>query len=196
MEIKTKEQLEDEWGPAKALSPTEVINMFNWAKLKKVDVFYDLGSGHGRVVIGAIEHGKVKKAIGIEHEDDRFCKAREIAKRSLSKNKLKKIDFWLGDMEEFDISNATVVYEGHDPYEEDKMYTKLFKRKKGVKIIKRLHSLRLPAVTTTARRLRRRRARTHRGPQRQMHRRRRMLVSRPAAARSRPYWLAACFAAV
>lgn len=137
MEIKTKEQLEDEWGPAKALSPTEIINMFKWAKLKKTDVFYDLGSGHGRVVRGAIEHGKVKKAIGIEHEDDRFCKAREIAKRALSKNKLKKIDFWLGDMEEFDISNATVVYEGHDPYEEDKMYRKLFKRKKGVKIIKR-----------------------------------------------------------
>jgi len=107
MEVKTEKQLEDEWGPAKALSPTEIIKMFKWAKLKKTDVFYDLGSGHGRVVRGAIEHGKVKKAIGIEHEDDRFCKAREIAKRALSKNKLKKIDFWLGEMDEFDISNAT-----------------------------------------------------------------------------------------
>lgn len=137
MEIKTRKQFEDEWGPADAITPTEIMVMLNWLKLKKNDVFYDLGSGYGRVVRAAIKHGKVRKAVGIEHEDDRFCRAREIAKRTMSKKELKKIDFWLGDMEDFDISDATVIYEGHEPFEEDKMYRKLLKGKKGVKIIKR-----------------------------------------------------------
>ncbi len=137
MEIKTEKQLEDEWGPANALSKSEAIKMLRWIKLKKTDVFYDLGSGHGRIVRYAVKYGKVKKAVGIEHEDERFCKSRDISKKTMSKNQLRKIEFWLGDMEDFDISDATVIYEGHEPFEEDKMYRKLLKGKKGVKIIKR-----------------------------------------------------------
>lgn len=138
MDFKTEKQLEDEWGPANALSTSEIKKVFRWAKLKKTDVFYDLGSGHGRVVRCAVQFGNVKKAVGIEHEDERFCKARNIAKRTMSRYRLKKIYFKLGDMEDFEISDATVVYEGHELYEEEvKMYGKLLKRKKGVKIIKR-----------------------------------------------------------
>lgn len=137
MEIKTEKQLEEEWGPANALSPLEIKNMLSWVKLKSTDIFYDLGSGHGRVIRLAVQHAHVKKAIGIEHVEDRFCRSREIVKRTISKSDLKKVDFLFGDMEDFDLSDATVVYEGHDPYDkEDQMYRKLFGGKK-VKIIKR-----------------------------------------------------------
>jgi len=137
MEICSEKQLEDEWGSANALSPSEIIRMLTWVKVRKSDVFYDLGSGHGRVVRMAITHGHVKKAVGIEHVEDRFCRSRAIAKRTLSRRNLKKIEFLCGDIEDFDISDVTVVYEGHNPFDkEDRMYRRLFKNKR-VKIIKR-----------------------------------------------------------
>lgn len=137
MNIKTEKQLENKWGPANAVTPIEIINMFRLAELRRNDVFYDLGSGHGRVIIMAIIHGKVKRAIGIEQDADRFCRSRSIAKNLLSKKNLKRIDFLCGWSDEFEISDATVVYESHDPFDdEDKLYKDSFKNKE-VRIIKK-----------------------------------------------------------
>src|SRR2546425_2218626 len=128
LDIKTEKQLEYEWGPANAVTPTEIINMFRLARLRKNDVFYDLGSGHGRVIVMAVTHGKVKRAIGIEQDADRFCRSRSIAKRHLSKKRLKRVDFLCGYSDDFEISDATVVYESHYPYyDEDKLYKESFK---------------------------------------------------------------------
>jgi len=68
----SEEELEDEWGPANAITPSEIINLLKLANSKSSDIFYDLGCGHGRVVRMAITYGKVKKAIGIEHEEERL----------------------------------------------------------------------------------------------------------------------------
>lgn len=137
MEFLTKKQAADECGPADAITPSQIRNMLRLANVGKHDVFYDLGSGNGRVVRMAVIEAKAKEAIGIENDADRFCRSRIIAKRELTKKQLKRIDFVNLNIEEVDFSDATVVYEGHDESKgERKLYKSVFKNKR-VKIVKR-----------------------------------------------------------
>lgn len=136
MEILTKKQADDECGPVNAITPTQIMNMLKLANLSSGDVFYDLGSGYGRVVRFAVTKWRVKKAIGIEYDGDRFCVARTIAKRELTRNQLKKIDFLCIDIVKSDFSDATVIYDGHEEDKEEiKIYNKVLKNRR-VKIVK------------------------------------------------------------
>ncbi len=137
MEFLTKKQAEDECGPANAITPFQIRNMLRLANVGKNDIFYDLGSGHGRIVRMAITEGHAKEAIGIEDDADRFCSSRTIAKRELSKKQLKRAEFLCGDMEEFDLSDANIVYEGHEQFSKEiEFYKRKFKNKR-VKIVKK-----------------------------------------------------------
>lgn len=128
MDSPYEKEIADEWGPANAVTHFQIRKMFKMAKLKRNDVLYDLGSGHGRVVRLAVTEGHVKRAIGIEHEPERFCHARALAKKLLTKRQLAKVDFWFEETGDSDLVGATVVYYGLEPHEdEDKMFRKLFK---------------------------------------------------------------------
>lgn len=137
MEFLTKKQTEDKWGPANAINPSQILNMLELGRVGSNDVFYDLGSGHGRVVRMAVTKKHAKKAIGIELDEDRFCMSRNIAKRELSRRQLKKVDYWLGYFQDYELSDATVVYEGHYEIKDEVNNYKKILKKRRVKIIKR-----------------------------------------------------------
>jgi hypothetical protein len=73
---------------------------------------------------------------GIEKDVTRFCNSVKIAKINLSRQQLKKIDFWRADYKHYDFSDATIIYNGlTEEDEEIKTYENVFRQKKA-KIIK------------------------------------------------------------
>lgn len=129
------------------LTPKQIIILFKFANVRKKDVFYDLGSGHGNIVIEAIKQRKVKKAIGIELTKKFYIHSRKKAIEKFDKTQLKNnIDFWYGDYDGFvdndtynyDITDATVVFNSLDPNEDEvTFYNTQFRSKSGIKIIKK-----------------------------------------------------------
>src|SRR5215207_204259 len=136
MDFPTTRQAEDESGPANALSPGEIKNMLELAHITKRDVFYDLGSGNGRIVRTVAAKTKARYVYGIEKDVTRFCDSIKIARQKLNRQQLKKIDFWCADYKKYDFQDATIIYNGlTEENEEIKTYEKVF-QKKNVKIIK------------------------------------------------------------
>jgi len=132
-----EKEIADEWGPANAVTPFQIRSMFRMAKLGTNDVYYDLGSGHGRTVRLAAKEFRVRMAIGIEHEPERFCHARMLAKKTLTKRQLDRVEFWLEEMDESDLVGAKVAFYGLEPHRhEDKLFRKLFKGRR-VRIIRK-----------------------------------------------------------
>jgi 16S rRNA A1518/A1519 N6-dimethyltransferase RsmA/KsgA/DIM1 with predicted DNA glycosylase/AP lyase activity len=66
LDFPTKREAEDKCGPANALSPSEIKNILELAHITKRDVFYDLGSGYGRIVRIVVRKTKAKYVYGIE----------------------------------------------------------------------------------------------------------------------------------
>lgn len=58
--------------------------LFDYLKINKEDILYDLGSGVGKVVLLAAINTPVKKAIGVEISKERFLKAKEALKNAQS----------------------------------------------------------------------------------------------------------------
>lgn len=123
-------------GLANAILPFEIMDILTSIKIGKNDVFYDLGSGHGRFVRIFVKNTNAKSVNGIEIDADRFCKSVRIAKRSLTKEQRKRIGFICSDFEKFDFGDATIIYEGHEEsMDEIPLYQRILK-KNQVKIIK------------------------------------------------------------
>ena len=76
------------------------------ARLKKDDVFYDLGCGDGRVVIRAVKEG-IKKGVCVEINSSLIERAKEAAQRE---GVYDKIEFLNEDFFKVPLSDATVVY--------------------------------------------------------------------------------------
>lgn len=140
--LKEEEDLEN--GDPAALDEIDIKNLIRFADAGKNDVFYDLGSGFGEIVLQFVKQSKVKKSYGIEEDIKRYLHSIEYTRDEIAKNKLNKIDFWRADYNYYDFSNATIIYNGIDvaggkkrgDFDEIKLYNKLFKNKE-VKIIKR-----------------------------------------------------------
>lgn len=135
MDCLSKKQAESECGPANAILPSEIKDILDNIKINKSDVFYDLGSGHGRFVRTVVKNTKAKKAKGIESDVNRFCKSIRMAKKTLTKSQKKRVEFICSEFEKFNFSDATIIYEGH---EEDCMEVPLYQKtlKNKTKIIK------------------------------------------------------------
>src|SRR6185503_8737924 len=114
MDSPYEKDLANTWGPANAVTPFQIRSMFKMAKLSKNDVYFDLGSGHGRTVRIAAAEFRVKRAIGIEHEPERYCHARGLARRHLSRKQLERVDFWLQEMDDTTPAGVTIAYYGLD----------------------------------------------------------------------------------
>ena len=122
----------------------EIKNLIKLAKPTKKDIFYDLGSGYGDVVRYVFRNTNVKRAVGIEFDIKRFLISVEKTRDEFYKKDLRNIDFWCADYRNYDISKATIVYDGIDEIgdmpsldnDAIKLCRKYFENKK-IKIIKR-----------------------------------------------------------
>ncbi len=131
-------------GDPEALSHDEIMNMINFVKPKKKDVFYDLGSGYGNIIIEFVKHTSVKTANGIEDDIKRYLHSIEFTRDELTMFDMKRLEIWRADFCHYDFSDATIVYNGIDvigndsksDLDEIELYNKHFKDKE-VKIIKR-----------------------------------------------------------
>tara|TARA_B100000963_G_C22629781_1_gene674296 strand:+ start:3216 stop:3845 length:630 start_codon:yes stop_codon:yes gene_type:complete len=71
-------------------------------------VFYDLGSGLGKMVIHiGLQYG-VKKSIGIEFSKERSCVSERL-KQEYAKD-AKNIEFYCGNILDYNLSDANVIY--------------------------------------------------------------------------------------
>ena len=91
-------------------TPPEIVEkMLSIADIKEGDVVYDLGSGDGRIVIGAAERGA--RGVGVEADPIRVIWSRLKARGSLAHDRVRFI--W-GDFFKNSVANASVVtvYQG------------------------------------------------------------------------------------
>ena len=101
------------------LNDRQISTLIEFANFTHRDVFFDIGSGKGRVVRRVAERTSAKKSIGIESVFRQYDKGRKAAIRSLTRARSLKTDFWYGDMDFrrdntsknfYDLSEATVAY--------------------------------------------------------------------------------------
>lgn len=98
------------YGEIKYDSLQTVLNDLN---IKSTDVFYDLGSGVGKATIQAYLNFPFKKAVGVELSPTRSNNAEKIKKQLEAKGLIKKnrkLEFHQGDIGEYNINDATVIY--------------------------------------------------------------------------------------
>lgn len=96
-----------------------LYGLFNEISPKPGEIFYDLGSGSGRLVLYAALSFPFAKCIGIELLDDLINIAQtklELCKKELPNlpdfdaSKLGEIEFIHADFRKIDISNANIIY--------------------------------------------------------------------------------------
>jgi len=110
-------------------------------KLTYKDIFYDLGSGVGKMVVQAYVTTPVKKAVGVELANTRAGKALQV-KDALSKmgklDKNRQLEFYPKSMTEVSLDDATVIYLCSTCFSQDLMKQitdKCLKLKPGLRII-------------------------------------------------------------
>jgi len=88
-------------------TPIPVVRvMLKLAQAGPEDIVYDLGCGDGRILIIAVKEFNVKKAVGIEKDEDRFREARE---NVIKNNVADRVVLIKDDFFNVDISEASVV---------------------------------------------------------------------------------------
>lgn len=113
-------------------SPQYVVDrMIEVAEIKKGDVLYDMGSGDGRIVIGAAKKYGIR-AVGIDLNPELVEKARENAKKEGVSH---LVEFRAQDGLTVDISEATVVTLYMFKWFNNALRPKLQKLKPGSRII-------------------------------------------------------------
>lgn len=127
------------------LNDSQIDILFDFSQLNENDVFYDLGSGTGKVVVDAYKKRNVQKSIGIEYNKKYFDISKKRAKKELLREAFgKRVDFFHGNYSDkneneyiFDISDATVVYNSLAPSDKSDFYDEQFGGISGIKIIKK-----------------------------------------------------------
>ena len=97
-------------GLASTLDENQMNNLIHLAKPTKNDIFYDLGSGYGDIVRYFAANSNVSKSIGIESDHKRFLISIEKTRDELGK--IGKIEFWCTQFQDFNFSDATMIYCG------------------------------------------------------------------------------------
>ena len=94
--------------------PNSVTKMFTEINPNKDDVFYDFGSGFGKVVIQSYLLTPIKKSMGIEIVENRNIIAEQAKERLINgehfKSKYKSIQFIQDDFFNVDTSDGTIFY--------------------------------------------------------------------------------------
>lgn len=131
------------------LNENQINELIKLAQFKKGDVFYDLGSGSGKIVI-QVAQTPVSKSIGVESCRELYNMARKLLNQGIKNGEIKffdKIDFWLSNIDNQDVdndndpvidfSNATVVFYSMDEPESVISDLKEWKIWNKVKLIKK-----------------------------------------------------------
>ena len=106
--------------------------IFKFSGLSKDDIFYHLGCGSGNSIAIALEEFGVRKAIGIDNDNQKV----EATKSMLEKKKLSQWILRCEDVLLSDISDATVIlFWFSDEQILEKMVSKFSQLKEGCKII-------------------------------------------------------------
>jgi Histone methylation protein DOT1 len=90
MELLDATQAMDKYGSPNTLTLNEIGSVLEIARIGKNDIFYDLGSGHGRIVRMVAKKTPARQSNGIESDITRFCKSISITNRCLTEGKLTK----------------------------------------------------------------------------------------------------------
>jgi SAM-dependent methyltransferase len=91
-------------------SITKIINIIK-EDINDEDIFYDLGSGLGKVTIQFYIETLCKKVVGIEYFKDLFDVSIKV-KNSINIKKGRSIEFYQGNLMNFDVNEATIIYFG------------------------------------------------------------------------------------
>jgi len=114
------------------LSDETLREIFRFANLTKNDIFYHLGCGKGNSIIIALEEFMVKKAIGIDNNEEKISQGQE----SLQKKHFTNGSFRHQDITISDINDASVIlFWFSDEKIIEKMITRFQNLKSGCKII-------------------------------------------------------------
>ena len=114
------------------LSDETLREIFRFANLTKNDIFYHLGCGKGNSIIIALEEFMVKKAIGIDNNEEKISQGQE----SLQKKHITNGSFRHQDITISDINDASVIlFWFSDEKIIEKMITRFQNLKSGCKII-------------------------------------------------------------
>lgn len=92
--------------------PAATVQLVDALALGRDDVFVDLGSGVGKVVVTAALRSAVGRAVGIELARDRHDRAREVVARGEGEGLLRPgaVELRNEDVMRTDLSDATVLY--------------------------------------------------------------------------------------
>ncbi|MEW6604110.1 MAG: methyltransferase domain-containing protein [Thermoproteota archaeon] len=113
-----------------SLPDSVVRKVFEFAKLKRGDVFYHLGCGEGNTVAIAAKEFGVRKSVGIDINKAAVSKARKNIAG------LKNVEIVNADIRKADISDATVIlFWFNDPDMVDAMEKRFKKLKDGTRVI-------------------------------------------------------------
>lgn len=92
--------------------PSSVSKMIQELKPGLNDIFYDLGSGVGKVAMQVVLEAPVQKSIGIELADSRFKQSKTALGRlkALNPEAAGRLEYRHSDFSEADISDATMLF--------------------------------------------------------------------------------------
>lgn len=131
------------WSPTYGeITPEGASQLIKEYKLNSTDVFYDLGSGVGKLVFQVFLESNVKKSAGVELSPTRLSYAKRILdqfKNSLPANTSKRIiEFHEQNMLDADLSDATAIYIASTCFSDDvmaKLAKKLSHLKPGLRFV-------------------------------------------------------------
>ena len=107
-------------------------DIFQFVELGKNDIFYHLGCGNGKGISVALEEFRVKKAIGIDNNEEKI----NLAKKLLEEKNLSNCALQYQDIRQADFSDATVIlFWFADQQIIDDMMNKFSTLKNGCKIV-------------------------------------------------------------
>lgn len=121
--------------------PSSVSHLISYLDIKQKDVFYDLGSGNGKVPFQFYLTTPIKKSVGVELSDYRHNQAMKAKLRAGKKGVLtprRSLQYIHGDILKIDFSDATIVYLCSTCYTPEMMTVlqeKISHLRKGAKII-------------------------------------------------------------
>lgn len=120
--------------------PKSVHQLIKYFKVSDQDIFYDLGSGNGKVPLQFYLTTPLKKSVGIELSKQRHQQALKAKKKASKKGLIdakRSLRFIQADILKADFSDATLVYMCSTCYTQkmmDVLQSKMEKLKKGAKI--------------------------------------------------------------
>jgi len=87
------------------LSEKSIESIFNFVELGEKDIFYHLGCGDEIAISMALEKYHVKKAVGIDSNENKV----DLARKNLEENKISNYELICKDVLDSEFEDATVI---------------------------------------------------------------------------------------